>query len=285
MSLKAFILSTIIAIASLCAKASETADSAIMRPATVTVMANAGAVRSLDTYISPLMYQGMHLRIGFDRLRALKFCPEKWVGRIEAGLTYDHPDNPAGNNSLHTVIADADYAMLRQWRVAGGLTVGAGGGIGFRGGVTYNPRNSNNVCSPLIRLYAGASGMAAYRCRLRRLPLTIRWQATLPVVGGFYLPDYDQSFYEMYLGNYRSTINFGFWHNRFDMDNLACVDLHFGTSSLRLGYRNEFTTVWENNISQRRTVHCLVVGLQWESLHLNMRHTMPVRAKIISASY
>ena len=115
--------------------------------------------------------------------------------------------------------------------------------------------------------------------------MTVRWQATLPVVGGFFLPDYDQSFYEMYLGNYRNTINFGFWHNRFDMDNTVCLDFHFGTSSLRLGYRNEFTTVWENNISQRRATHSLVVGIQWESLRIDMRRAMPERAKIISATY
>lgn len=260
------------------------ADSVVLRPALVTVALDAGRVRSLDTYLSPLRYDGMHLRLGFERQRALRFSPGKWVGKIEAGLTYDHPSNPARNNSLHTVVADADYAMLRRWTV-GGVTLSAGGDIGFRGGVAYNPRNSNNICSPLIRLYLGASGGAAYRFSLGRLPLTARWQATLPVVGAFYLPDYDQSFYEMYLGNYGETVNVGFWHNRFDMDNLVCLDLHFGTSTLRMGYRNEATTVWQNNISQRRAAHSLVVGVQWESLRVNMRHGLPQKAKIISATY
>ena len=67
--------------------------------------------------------------------------------------------------------------------------------------------------------------------------------------------------------------------------NTVCLDFHFGTSSLRLGYRNEFTTVWENNISQRRATHSLVVGIQWKSLRIDTRRAMPERAKIISATY
>lgn len=278
------ILAFIIAAVAVNAFAAPADSVSLLRPALVTVAVDAGRVRSLDTYLSPLRYDGMHLRLGFELQRLARFCPKKWVGKIEAGLTYDHPSNPARNNSLHTVIADVDYALLRRLYV-GGATFYAGGDLGFRGGVTYNPRNSNNVCSPLIHLYLGASGGVAYDIWRRRAPLTLRWQATLPVVGGFYLPDYDQSFYEMYLGNYGKTINFGFWHNRFDMDNLVCLDLQFGPSTLRLGYRTEFTTVWQNNISQRRWTHSLVIGVQWETLRLNSHYGLPMKSEIISVTY
>ena len=172
MRLRLSILATLLA-AAICGQA-EPQDSTVLRPATVTVAIDAGATHSLDTYLSPLFYDGMHLRIGFERQRASRFNPERWTNKIEAGFTYDHPSNPAGNNSLHTIIADVDFAMLHRWRVAQGLTLHAGAGIGFRGGVTYNPRNSNNVCSPLIRLYAGASAIAAHRFNAGRLPMTLR---------------------------------------------------------------------------------------------------------------
>lgn len=256
------------------------------RPAAVAVTVDAGRLHSLDTYLSPLCYSGMHLRVGFERLRATRFNPEAWVNQVSAGVTYDHPSNPAGNNSLHTLIADLGWSMM--WRKplpVDGLTVYAGGALGFDGGVTYNPRNSNNVCSPVINLQAGPTGMLAYRTSLGRLPLTLRWQATVPVVGGFFLPDYDQSFYEIYLGNYGPAVNFGWWGNRFDMENLLTADFHFGASSLRLGYRNEFTTLFENNISVRRCVHSLVVGVSWESVRVNLRRADRERAGSISALY
>ncbi len=169
--------------------------------------------------------------------------------------------------------------------MAQGLTLHAGAGIGFRGGVTYNPRNSNNVCSPLIRLYAGASGMAAYRFNAGRLPMTVRWQATLPVVGGFFLPDYDQSFYEMFSATIATPLISGsgttvsIWTTPYASTSISARRRYAS------GYRNEFTTVWENNISQRRATHSLVVGIQWESLRIDTRRAMPERAKIISATY
>lgn len=258
-----------------------------LRPAAVAVTLDAGGAGSVDTYLSPLRYQGMHLRFGFERLRATRFQPEKWVSQIAAGVTYDMSDNPAGNNTIHSLSADADWRLMHRWNiaVAGGLSLYAGGTLGFDGGVVYNPRNSNNVCSPQIYLHAGVSGMAVWRTRLGRLPLTVRYQASVPVAGGFFLPDYDQSFYEIYLGNYADTMNFSWWGNRFDMENLLTVDFHFGTTALRLGYRNDFTTLWENNISVRRTAHSAVIGVAWESVRLNPRKTVSPQARMISAFY
>lgn len=258
----------------------------VLRPSAVAVTVDGGGVRSVDTYLSPLRYQGAHVRIGFERLRTARYSPE-WANQISAGLTYDNSDNPAHNNQLHTLSADVEWGLMHRWNLSQvqGLSVYVGGVLGFDGGVTYNPRNSNNVCSPLVHLHLGLTGMAVYRTRLGRLPLTLRYQATLPVVGCFFLPDYDQSFYEIYLGNYSDAVNFGWWGNRFDMDNLLTVDFHFGGTALRLGYRNEVTTLWENNISVRRTVHSAVLGVAWESIRIAPRQDLPQKVRMISAFY
>lgn len=262
-------------------------DTPVARPAAVAVTLDAGGIRNTDTYLSPLQYRGMHFRFGFERLRAARFNPGNWVCQINAGLTYSRPANPKGNNMMHALAADIGWQMMRRWEniPAEGFAVYAGSAFGLQGGVTYNPRNSNNVCSPQIRTDAGITGMAVYRTRLGSLPLTLRYQAVIPVVGGFYLPDYDQSFYEMYLGNWSGAANFGWWGNRFDMTNLLTADLHFGSAALRIGYRNEFSTVWENNISVRRKVHTLVIGAAWETLCIRPRHGIPPRVRLISAFY
>ncbi len=267
------------------AVSAEETDSVVVRPASVSVMLDAGHVRSLDTYISPLFYNGAHTRISFERLRATRFNPERWVGRLSAGLTLDSPSNPAGNNSLYSLLLDADYSMMYRWTLPHNFSVYAGPDLGFVGGANYNTRNSNNVVSPQIRLYVGASGRVAWRTHLRRLPLTLNFQTVVPVLGGFFLPDYDQSFYEIYLGNYKNTVNFGYWGNRFDINNTLSADFHFGTTSLRIGYRNEFATVWKNNISQRLQTHSFVIGVQWEAIRLNQRYGKIEKAKIISAIY
>ena len=108
----------------------------------------------------------------------------------------------------------------------------------------------------------------------------------MPVAGVFFLPDYDQTFYEIYLGNYRDAINVGWWANRFDMENVLTVDLHFGAIALRVGYRNDFTTVWENNICVRRTAHSAVVGVAWESIRLVPgSRAIPENVRLISSYY
>lgn len=56
MRLRLSILATLLA-AAICGQA-EPQDSTVLRPATVTVAIDAGATHSLDTYLSPLFYDG-----------------------------------------------------------------------------------------------------------------------------------------------------------------------------------------------------------------------------------
>lgn len=263
-------------------------DTVAIRSTAKAVTIEYGGVRSVDTYLSPLRYRGGHARIGFESWRALTKRPELWARQLQTSVTYDSPENPAGNNRLHTLLFELDFRMLARRGIAAaeGLTLYAGGGVGFDGGVTYNPRNSNNVCSPQVYLHADASGMAVWRTAIGRLPVTLRYQAAIPVAGCYYLPDYDQSFYEIYLGNYGPAVNFGWWGNRFDMENVLSADLHTKRAIWRIGYRNELTTLWKNNISVRRTVHSLVVGVAWESIAFDPRRGgTPWKARAISAFY
>ena len=267
--------------------AAEKGDSVTLRPIDAAVVLEAGGVRNIDTYLSPIRYSGQHIGLGFEVIRASSFSPERWNYQVKANLLYDRTENPVGNNTMHSLLADFSWSMMWRTDISSlrGLTLYVGPTLGFEGGVTYNPRNSNNVCSPLIYANVGATGQAAYKFKIGDLPVVARYQLTMPVVGCFYLPDYDQTFYEIYLGNYRDAVNFGWWKNRFDMDNLLTVDFRFGSASLRVGYRNDFTTIWENNISVRRTVHALVVGAAWESLRINPRKGLSDKARMVSAFY
>lgn len=269
------------------AVADEKGDSAVLRPSDISVMFNFGGTSGFDTYLSQVRYEGMRYEIRTEFIRAAKFSPDKWIGRVEAAVSYDNTQNPVGNNTRHTLLADVGYGLMRRlcFHPLQGLDFYVGGMADFNGGVVYDPRNSNNVCSPQIYFNVGLTGMVAYRFKIGKLPVTARYQPEIPVLGVFYLPDYDQSFYEMYLGNYKDAVNFGWWKNRFDIDNLLTVDLHLGSASLRVGYRNEFTTIWENNISVRRSVHSFVFGIAWEALRINMRKGIPEKARKVQALY
>ena len=143
MKIKAFILT--LALLAGIGTAYAQGDTAAVRPAAVSVTLDAGGLRNLDTYLSPLRYGGQHVRVGFERFRAARFRSECRVNQIAAGIGYDHLQNPAGNNTVHTLLADFDWRMMRRWDnvFVDGLRLYAGGGMGFDGGVAYNPRSAD----------------------------------------------------------------------------------------------------------------------------------------------
>lgn len=261
--------------AAFAAQASAEADTAeVERPVTSMFMVDAGHNSLLDTYVSAVTYRGVNVRLGYERMQAMKFNPRKWVMQLEAGVDYSHLHNPAGNHTEHALMVEARWGMMHRWTDVGtqGLQLQLGGMTQFRGGIIYTPINSNNVVSVKLHWCVGLSALAAYTVnRDGRVPVTLRYQATLPVAGVFYSPEYDESYYEIYLGNRKGLANFGWWGNRFDMTNLLTADLHLGATVLRFGYRCRIANSWIKQINCHDITHGFVLGVGGEWLSLSRR--------------
>lgn len=261
-------------------------STAMERPVMSVFTAEAGHASQLDTYVSPVTYRGAAMRLGYERMQAMRFSPLKWVMQVEAGVEYDLTHNSAGNHTSHALAADAKWAMLRRIGRSPlpGLQLQAGFSTQLRGGVIYNPINSNNVVAAKIHWSVGATALAAYTVnRGGRVPVTLRYQATLPVAGVFFSPEYDESYYEIYVGNRKGLANFGWWGNRFDMTNLLTADLHLGGTVLRVGYRGRIETSWIKNINTHIFTHCVVLGIGGEWLSLSRGKAS--RQRVASAIY
>ena len=202
-------------------------------------------------------------------------------------IDYDYTHNPAGNHTMHSLIVDGRWGMMRRWRdvLTPGLQFQLGGATQLRGGVLYNANNSNNVASARIHWNVGLLGQAIYNTHIKRLPITVRYQAALPVMGVFFAPDYDEAYYEIYLGNRRNLAHLGWWGNRFDLDHMLSADLHLGNTILRIGYRNRVSTSWVNNISTRDMTHYIVIGLGGEFLNIGVKNRNKLNNNIISSVY
>ncbi|MBO4871315.1 MAG: DUF3316 domain-containing protein [Muribaculaceae bacterium] len=282
-------LSTIIILLALVAgvRAQTTCDSAVvLRPIASMFMAEVGHASLLDSYLTPVTYGGINVGLSFTATRATGFAPERWVRQWGFGADFSNVENQVGNNDMQSLMAEAQWSMMRRWRDVWqpGLQLMVGGMARLRGGVIYNAANSNNVVSVKAHVALGLTGMAVYHTRLWRLPVTLAYQPTLPVAGVFFSPDYDESYYEMYLGNHGGLAHFGWWGNRFDMTNLVAADLHLGGTILRLGYRNRFERSWVSNLNTHITTHTLVVGLGGDFLSVP-RKTVTTPARIISSIY
>lgn len=245
-----------------------TATSALSeRPVLAMFTAAVGHASLLDTYLTSIRYKGLNLELGFEHLQNTGFNPQHWTRQLTLGVEYDNVDNRVGNNTMHAIMADGQWALMHRWQwPAKHIKVLAGPMTQLRAGVIYNAANSNNVVAVKARWSLGITAMACFDTRLARKPLTLRYQASLPVAGVFFSPHYDESYYEMYLGNRKNLAHLGWWGNRFDLTHQLLADWHLGGTIVRLGYRGHFETSWVNNLSTKIYTHSLVVGIGGEFL-------------------
>lgn len=256
-----------------------------VRPVMSAYMVDLGSTSVLDTYLSPIRYKGVNLRLSYERMQAMKFNPDKWIMQLEAGVDYTPAKNPSKDISIHTLMTDFKWGMMHRWRISPELQLFGGGNAEFRGGALYAPANSNNVVSVKINMGMNLTGMAVYNRKIGRLPMTFRYQATLPVISAFYSPAYGESYYEMYVGNHSGLVHVGWIGNHFTMQNLLTADMHFGKTTLRVGYRGVLETSWVNNLNTQIFRNSLVLGVCGEWISVKPGSSLSEKVKTISAMY
>lgn len=256
-----------------------------LRPVTSAYMLEIGSSSVADSYLSPITYRGWSAAFAYERMQAMKFDPDNWVMQLNARIELDRGRNHADNATTWRIDGTFSWGMLRRWHPLPSLTIAAGGSTGIDAGCIYNPRNSNNPASAKLAWTVNATAYAAYNLRISRLPVTLRYQPVLPLAGIFFAPEYDELYYEIYLGNHDGLVHFAWPGNRFAMTNLFTADLHFGATSLRLGYRGYTFSSKANDLVTNIHTHAFVIGLSGEWLSLSRRRQLSRDARIISALY
>lgn len=266
----------------LCAMAQD-----IVRPVTAVYTLEYGSSHVCDTYITPLKYSGWQMALGYERWQAMRFDPEHWVMNLSGRLSIDRDLNPARNATMWGLDLRLDWAMLRRFDIASapGLILAVGGQTTLNGGVLYLNRNSNNPASAKAAWTVGITGQATYRLKLGRLPVVLGYRPSLPLVGCFFSPDYDELYYEIYLGNHSGLAHCAWPGNFFRLDQLLSADLRFGATALRVGYRCNILSTKASDIVSRQISHSLTLGVSGEWMSLGRSNRPSTEAKYISAYY
>ena len=222
---------------------------------------DAGYASVHDSYLTPITYDGMDFALGYEAMRSVR--ADKWLWQLQLGADYNYVENHAGNNDLHKLMGDLSFNMQRCWRgvFTPRLNLSVGPMTQLRAGIIYDEVNSNNPVSVRAHWNVGAAGSAAFNTRLGRKPITLRYQVQLPVAGVFFAPDYDESYYEIYLGNHKNLAHLGWWGNRLDMTHYLGADFNLGKTTLRLGYRTRLEHWNVNHIKVHDVTHALVLGI------------------------
>ncbi len=256
-----------------------------LRPVTSAFMIEAGSLRLVDTYLSPLEYDGWNVAFRYERFQTMKFAPEDWIMRLSLGVEMNRTQNPSRDAVMWMPSIDASWGMMRRWRLPSSVTLAVGGGTGVNLGCLYNVRSGNNPASAKAAWTVNITGMASWNLKAGKLPITLRYQPTIPLTGVFFAPDYGELYYEIYLGNHDGLVHWARWGNYFAMENLLTADLNLGGTSLRLGYRNNILSTKVNHTTTRMITHAFVLGLSGEWISINQRKPFDNGARIISAYY
>lgn len=238
------------------------------RPVLSAWMLGLGSSHIADTYLSPLKYQGWSAAIAYERLQASPWSPRDWVMQLKVSGDLDRAENPVRNATMWAAQLHASWGMMRRWELSSlGLTVGVGPALRLEGGCIYNARNSNNPASAKGAVTLDAAAYVAKTFNIFKRRVTLRYQPTLPVIGAFFSPKYDELYYEMYLGNHSGLVHPAWWGNRFKLDNLVTADIALGATAIRLGYECDWMSSKVSNLTTRMITHRFVLGvtLNWIS--------------------
>lgn len=257
-----------------------------LRPVVSAYTLEFGSSHLADTYLTPLKYAGIGAAFNYERWQAMRFDPGRWVMRMNVRVDLDRAENPAGNATMLYGGIDFRWGMMRRWHPLDRMTVGVGGEAELALGCLLNQRNGNNPASARASVTVGVTAYATYALTLAGVPVVVRYQPSLPVLGAFFSPDYGELYYEIYLGNHSGLVHCAWWGDYFALDNLVTADLRFGATALRLGYRCSILSTNVENITSRHIRHQAVVGVSGEWLSLSPgRKPLSADAEIISAYY
>lgn len=255
------------------------------RPVLSAYTLEAGSAHLAETYLSPLKHSGWNIALGYERMQAMRFNPDRWVMQLQGRLSLQRAANPARNARMWDLALDLRWGMAHRWHLTDGLTIYAGGSTGVDVGAFYNPRNSNNPIAAKAAWTINALGAISWNGRFGRLPVCARYQAELPLTGIFFSPAYGELYYEIYLGNHKNLVRPAWPGNYFGLDNYLSLDLRFGRTTLRLGYRWDILSSKASHIVTRRVEHTAVVGVVCEWLSLGPKSKSANDSRIINALY
>ena len=229
-----------------------------------------GYTSLIDTYLSPLRYSGAHAALLSERFSQTRVSSGHWYAQSLFALHGDYTTPSSGSGLTVGGMADYSYTYyyrlpLRESRL--GLYVGPQGQL--RIGGIYNLRNSNNPAQLKLGVNLAASAMAKYAFTLWRVPMNVRLQADLPLLGAAFGPDYGQSYYEIfYLRQSDGCLHMTSLHNNLSLRTKFNYDLQLRPCTLRLTLASDLYQWTLGKQHYRMFTHSVMIGLVRNLYHV-----------------
>lgn len=246
-----------------------------LRPVTATVMVGVGSARLTHTYLSPVETSGFNTMVAVSRRQALRSNPRRWKGVMDIDLSLSNTHTVhTSSGAMWQAVLNGEFSGQYRFYLPYGIEIGAGPGLELSAGAAYRAANSNNPVAAQAAASVAAAASVSMPINFRKLNLTLSYHAFMPMAGAFFMPQYGQLYYEIYLGDTSGTVHFGWPGNRFAYHGLLSADFHFGSTTLRLGYDMRTLSSSANHLDHNFSSHNFVIGISTTRIAIN-----PVEAR------
>ena len=230
------------------------------------LMLGIGYTDILDTYLSPEKYRGTDLRfLSHTRREKDSTC---LVHQLLHEGSIATADNRSGNGGEIGGGYTFAYSLLRKWQMPVGschLRLLAGGTAELSVGFLYNTRGSNNPAQARLALQLKPTVAADFDFRLFRRqqrPFTLHYEASAPLCGLMFSPNYGQSYYEIFSrGNYDHNCVPTTIASTPSLRQMLTLDFRALHTTWRIGYLGDWRQASVNNLKQHTYTHALVFGI------------------------
>ena len=229
---------------------------------TRSTMYGAGFANVYDNYLSPQEYRGVEFRLLRESERAAKRSPEKWQLQTLFQGFVDYTHNRADNNHTLAAMVNWNYGWLYKFYQSGQWQVQAGGMADINGGFIYNMRNGNNPANARLYTNADATARVFWNTHIKRTPILLRYQLSVPLVGVMFSPHYGQSYYEIFsLNDNKGVVKTTTPFSQPSAKSILSADIEVFKTTLRLAYVCEIQQAKLNGIKSHLYSNAFMIGV------------------------
>ncbi len=219
-----------------------------------------GAVQHLDTYLSPLHYNGVELRATHESEHIRQERSWSTITLSEGWISSSMPEN--SQSAMLSGAYRFAGGRLRAWHLAADrlqLQAGLMGDLNI--GVDYLAQNGNNPAQARLSANVVPMVTANYQLRLFRRNMSLRYEAQAPLLGAMFSPQFGQTYYEIFTrGNYDHNVVFTSAFHAPSLRQQLTIDIPIHRHALRVGYLGDYRQALPNGLKQHKYTHAIVIG-------------------------
>ena len=171
------------------------------------------------------------------------------------------------------------YSLLHKWTISlwrRPLRMLAGGTAAANIGFVYNTRNGNNPANARLSLNieptigfdypigraSHTRGISMHPRACAHFPLILHYEASAPLFGLMFSPNYGQSYYEIFnRGNYDHNCVPTTFGSTPSFRQMLTLDLRLAHTTWRIGYMGNYEQSHVNNLKTHTYTHSIVIGV------------------------